>query len=141
MYADERGPHGDLKFEAVEAKGAEGATVEGKAIAGRVLANRKMGKKEIFLDVYDGSGKLQVYMNEKGIGTQGMAIYENLDLGDFIWVKGDVQRTRTGEITLFASELRFLTKALGVPPLPREFPFHWPGLYATTVLFQRQSPI
>ena len=91
------------------------------AIAGRVLANRKMGKKAIFLDVYDGTGKLQVYMNAKGVGEQGMQIHENLDLGDFIWVRGDVQRTRTGEITLFASELRFLTKALAVPPLPREF--------------------
>ncbi|MCA8915528.1 MAG: lysine--tRNA ligase [Planctomycetes bacterium] len=97
------------------------AALKDCAIAGRVLANRKMGKKAIFLDVYDGSGKLQVYMNEKGIGAQGMAIYENLDLGDFVWVKGDVQRTRTGEVTLFASELRFLTKALSVPPLPREF--------------------
>ncbi|MCB9896209.1 MAG: lysine--tRNA ligase [Planctomycetes bacterium] len=97
------------------------ATIKDCAIAGRVLANRKMGKKAIFLDLYDGSGKLQVYMNEKGIGEQGMAIYENLDLGDFVWAKGDVQRTRTGEITLFASELRFLTKALSVPPLPREF--------------------
>ncbi|MCA8934683.1 MAG: lysine--tRNA ligase [Planctomycetes bacterium] len=111
------------EFETAEA----GATEENPAvlkdcgIAGRVLANRKMGKKAIFLDVYDGTGKLQVYMNAKGVGEQGMAIHENLDLGDFVWVKGDVQRTRTGEVTLFASELRFLTKALSVPPLPREF--------------------
>src|SRR5690606_3746734 len=96
------------------------ATVKGRAIAGRVLANRKMGKA-VFLDVYDGSGKLQVYLNAKQVGDHGMAIYENLDLGDFIWVKGNVQRTRTGEITLFATELRFLTKALAVPPLPREY--------------------
>lgn len=95
--------------------------LEGKAFAGRVLANRKMGKKAIFMDVYDGHGKLQVYLNKKGIGEQGMAIHENLDLGDFIWLKGNVQRTRTGEITLFATELTFLTKALSVPPLPREF--------------------
>ena len=107
-------------FEAVEAKGADGAKIEGRAIAGRVLANRKMGKA-VFLDVYDGSGRMQVYLNAKGVGEQGMKIHENLDLGDFIWVKGDVQRTRTGEVTLFANELRFLTKALSVPPLPREF--------------------
>lgn len=107
-------------IEAVEAKGAEGAKVEGRAIAGRVLANRKMGKA-VFLDVYDGSGRMQVYLNAKGVGEPGMKIHENLDLGDFIWARGDVQRTRTGEVTLFASELRFLTKALSVPPLPREF--------------------
>ncbi|MBZ0137359.1 MAG: lysine--tRNA ligase [Planctomycetes bacterium] len=120
-----RKPNGVLReeFDAAEKTATEEnpAVLKDCAIAGRVLANRKMGKKAIFLDVYDGSGKLQVYMNEKGIGVQGMSIYENLDLGDFVWVKGDVQRTRTGEITLFASELRFLTKALGVPPLPREF--------------------
>jgi lysyl-tRNA synthetase class 2 len=100
--------------------GTSAFALEGRAIAGRVLANRKMGKA-VFLDVYDESGKLQVYLNVKGVGELGMQVYENLDLGDFIWVKGDVQRTRTGEITLFAAELRFLTKALSVPPLPREF--------------------
>lgn len=111
------------EFETAEKAATEEnpATIKDCAIAGRVLANRKMGKKAIFLDVFDGSGKLQVYMNEKGIGEQGIGIYENLDLGDFVWVRGDVQRTRTGEITLFATELRFLTKALAVPPLPREF--------------------
>jgi lysyl-tRNA synthetase, class II len=94
--------------------------LENRAVAGRVLANRKMGKA-VFLDIYDESGKLQVYLNAKNVGESGMAIYENLDLGDFIWVKGDVQRTRTGEITLFANELQFLTKSLSVPPLPREY--------------------
>ena len=111
------------EFEAAEKTASEEnpASLKDAAIAGRVLANRKMGKKAIFLDIYDGSGKLQVYLSEKSVGAQGMAIYDNLDLGDFIWARGDVQRTRTGEVTLFASELRFLTKALSVPPLPREF--------------------
>jgi lysyl-tRNA synthetase class 2 len=111
------------EFEAAEKTASEAnpASLKDAAIAGRVLANRKMGKKAIFLDIYDGSGKLQVYLSEKSVGAQGMAIYDNLDLGDFVWARGDVQRTRTGEVTLFASELRFLTKALSVPPLPREF--------------------
>jgi lysyl-tRNA synthetase class 2 len=111
------------EFEAAEKTASEEkpASLKDAAIAGRVLANRKMGKKAIFLDIYDGSGKLQVYLSEKSVGAQGMAIYDNLDLGDFVWARGDVQRTRTGEVTLFASELRFLTKALSVPPLPREF--------------------
>jgi lysyl-tRNA synthetase class 2 len=96
------------------------AVLKDRAVAGRVLANRKMGKA-VFLDVYDGTGRIQVYLNAKGVGERGMEIYDNLDLGDFIWAKGDVQRTRTGEVTLFAGALRFLTKALAVPPLPREF--------------------
>ena len=91
-----------------------------RAVAGRVLANRKMGKA-VFVDVYDQTGKLQVYLNAKTVGEQGMKVYENIDLGDFVWFKGDVQRTRTGEITLFAAEIQFLTKALSVPPLPREY--------------------
>ena len=110
------------EFEAAEktATAEAPASIKDAAFAGRVLANRKMGKA-VFLDVYDGSGRMQVYLNAKQVGEAGMAIYENLDLGDFIWAKGDVQRTRTGEVTLFAAELRFLTKALSVPPLPREF--------------------
>ncbi|KAA0214254.1 lysine--tRNA ligase [bacterium] len=98
----------------------DGPKIGGRAVAGRVLANRKMGKA-VFLDLFDESGKIQVYLNAKSLGEQAMAVYEQIDLGDFIWVKGDVQRTRTGEITLFAAELKFLTKSLAVPPLPRVY--------------------
>ncbi|MDC1143191.1 OB-fold nucleic acid binding domain-containing protein, partial [Planctomycetota bacterium] len=49
--------------------------LEAQAIAGRVLANRKMGKKAIFMDVFDGTGKVQVYLNKKGVGEEGMAIH------------------------------------------------------------------
>jgi len=96
------------------------AKLAGRAIAGRVLANRKMGKA-VFVDVYDQSGKLQVYINAKGVGEAGMKVYENIDLGDYVHFSGEVQRTRTGEVTLFANGITFLTKALAVPPLPREF--------------------
>jgi lysyl-tRNA synthetase, class II len=94
--------------------------LEGRSVAGRVLANRKMGKA-VFLDIYDEAGKLQVYLNAKQVPELAMQVYENLDLGDFIWVTGDVQRTRTGEITLFARDMQFLAKSLAVPPLPREY--------------------
>ncbi|MCC6464653.1 MAG: lysine--tRNA ligase [Planctomycetes bacterium] len=115
----------DLEAKAKTAPVAAGAqpeapTLAGRAVAGRVLANRKMGKA-VFVDVYDQTGKLQVYLNAKQVGEQAMAVYDNLDLGDFVWVRGNVQRTRTGEVTLFATELKFLTKALAVPPLPREY--------------------
>lgn len=112
------------KLEAASPKPAEGKhdgpKIAGKAVAGRVLANRKMGKA-VFLDVFDETGKVQVYLNAKSVGDAAMAVYEQIDLGDFIYVKGDVQRTRTGEVTLFAAELKFLTKALAVPPLPRTY--------------------
>ncbi len=112
------------KLEAASPKPAEGKhdgpKITGKAVAGRVLANRKMGKA-VFLDVFDETGKVQVYLNAKTVGEPAMAVHEQIDLGDFIYVKGDIQRTRTGEVTLFASELKFLTKALAVPPLPRTY--------------------
>ncbi|MCC6574996.1 MAG: lysine--tRNA ligase [Planctomycetes bacterium] len=97
-----------------------GPTLAAQAVAGRVLANREMGKAA-FIDVFDATGKIQVYLNKKGVGDRGWEIYRNLDLGDFVWVKGDVQRTRTGEISLFAAEIQFLTKSLSVPPLPRVY--------------------
>lgn len=112
------------KLEAASPKPAEGKhdgpKIAGKAVAGRVLANRKMGKA-VFIDVFDETGKVQVYLNAKSVGDAAMAVYDQIDLGDFIYVKGDVQRTRTGEVTLFATELKFLTKALAVPPLPRTY--------------------
>ena len=110
------------EFEQAEsaASGEDQFELADRALAGRVLANRKMGKAA-FLDLYDGSGRMQIYLNKKIAGESAMAIYQQIDLGDFIWVKGSVQRTRTGEVTLFVHELQFLTKALAVPPLPRTY--------------------
>ena len=112
------------QFEAIEREAKAAAHGEAKlpdcAIAGRVLANRKMGKA-VFVDVYDQTGKMQVYINAKGVGEAGMKVYDQIDLGDYVHFSGEVQRTRTGEVTLFASGITFLTKALAVPPLPREF--------------------
>ena len=100
-----------------QAPAAGSVKIEGAA-AGRVLGIRVMGKA-VFIDLWDESGKLQVYLNPKGVTETEWKAYEATDLGDFLWFSGEVQRTRTGEVTLFTRQLKFLTKSLAVPPLEK----------------------
>jgi lysyl-tRNA synthetase class 2 len=82
-------------------------------VAGRVVAKRDMGKAT-FLDLQDGSGRIQVLMRQNALDS-----YDNLrliDLGDFIGVHGVPIRTRTGQPTVQASMWTMLTKALHAPP-------------------------
>jgi lysyl-tRNA synthetase class 2 len=91
------------------------------SIAGRVMTYRPMGKAG-FAHVQDQSGQLQIYVREDTVGEKGFLIFQKLDLGDIIGVKGHVFRTKTGEISIWAEELTFLTK--GLRPLPEK----WHGL-------------
>jgi lysyl-tRNA synthetase class 2 len=93
----------------------------GVATAGRVLAIRTAGKAG-FLDVSDGRARLQVYVRRDGVGEKAFALYGALDLGDWIGVKGDLFRTRTGELSVKAASLTFLAKCFR--PLPEK----WHGL-------------
>jgi len=82
-------------------------------IAGRVVAKRDMGKAT-FLDILDGSGRIQVLMRQNAL-----ADYDSLrliDLGDFIGVRGVPIRTRTGQPTVQAGGWTMLAKALHAPP-------------------------
>ncbi|MCK6440138.1 MAG: OB-fold nucleic acid binding domain-containing protein, partial [Planctomycetes bacterium] len=121
LRTPERQPCAAL-VKAFEANNPEGTTepkpVPG-ATAGRVLSLRMMGKKVAFLDVWDESGKIQFYINQKEVSPQEWEVFTNLDLGDWLWGKGDVTRTKTGEITLFVKTLKLLTKSLAVPPLEK----------------------
>ncbi|MBM4445261.1 MAG: lysine--tRNA ligase [Chloroflexi bacterium] len=91
------------------------------SVAGRVMAHRRMGKAT-FVDIQDGSGKIQAYFGRDQIGTEGYELVQELDLGDFIGVKGTLFKTRTGEITVSVSDFTILAKAL--QPLPEK----WHGL-------------
>jgi len=102
-------------WEALEAAG------EQVRIAGRMLSRRKQGKAS-FLDLMDGSGKVQVYMREDEVGAETYALLGLCDIGDFLGVEGTVFKTRTGEITVRSRGLRLLTKS--VRPLPEK----WHGL-------------
>ncbi len=107
------------RIEAGEPASDNPPAVGGAAIAGRLLGLRAMGKKVIFADLWDESGRLQLYLHKETLGESGWNVVQNLDLGDFIWAGGTVQRTKTGEPSLFASQIHFLTKALAVPPIEK----------------------
>ncbi|HEX78453.1 MAG TPA: lysine--tRNA ligase [Dehalococcoidia bacterium] len=91
------------------------------ALAGRIAASRDMGKA-CFVDIRDGTGKIQVYFRLDVLGAQSYSLAKELDLGDIIGVKGHLFRTRSGELTLEAQELHMLAKSL--QPLPEK----WHGL-------------
>jgi len=85
------------------------------SVAGRIMALRVMGKAS-FCTVQDSKGRIQFYVAENKIGEQGYSLLKKLDIGDIIGGRGTVDRTRTGEITVFLSELILLAK--NVRPLP-----------------------
>jgi lysyl-tRNA synthetase class 2 len=119
-------PYGQRYVKALTVKQALDAyspNEEGKKVstAGRITALRRHGKAA-FLDVRDWTGKIQVYFRREKLGDQRFALFELLDMGDIIGVEGGLMKTRTGEITIFAEDFAFLTKAL--LPLPEK----WHGL-------------
>ncbi len=89
--------------------------------AGRILAQRNQGKAG-FLDLSDGSSRLQLYVRKDAVGEQGWELYRALDLGDWIGVEGEIFRTRTGELSVKVRQATFLAKCLR--PLPEK----WHGL-------------
>jgi len=104
-------------------KSAETLTIEGHSlrVPGRVSAVRAHGKTT-FLDLSDGRARLQVMVRGKDLPAAGTTVLENLDLGDYLGVEGPLIRTRTGELTIQASTLQMLSKAL------RPWPEKWHGL-------------
>ncbi|MBI4214032.1 MAG: lysine--tRNA ligase [Chloroflexi bacterium] len=97
----------------------EGTTVR---VAGRLVgAIRDLGGSG-FAHILDASGRIQVLFRRNTLGAEGFSVYRLLDAGDFVGVAGKAMRTRTGEITVEAAELTFLSKA--IRPLPEK----WHGL-------------
>ena len=84
-------------------------------VAGRVTALRNMGKAA-FLDLQDGSGRIQVYVRRDALTEDDFAILRDCDLGDILGTNGSLFRTRSGEITIEAASLTMLAKALQAPP-------------------------
>jgi lysyl-tRNA synthetase, class II len=83
--------------------------------AGRIVLQRKTGKL-IFINIRDWSGQIQLFVGRNQVGDTNWALAECLDLGDIIGVDGTLKRTKTGELTIFAEDLHFLTKSLEPPP-------------------------
>ncbi len=95
--------------------------LEGKKIAtaGRVLAIRNQGKAN-FVDIADMQGKIQLYIRKDDVGEEKFNLFNLLDLGDFIGVKGDVLKTRTGEVTIKVDSFELLGKSLRPMPVVKE---------------------
>jgi lysyl-tRNA synthetase class 2 len=106
-------------LEAQEAGGT--ATSTSVTVAGRVALLRTMGKAA-FLDLRDGSGKIQVLLRLPQLPHPAPETYAELDIGDIIGIQGSLMRTRTGEATVEATDLTMLAKCLR--PLPEK----WHGL-------------
>ncbi|MCP1289356.1 lysine--tRNA ligase [Chromobacterium sp. S0633] len=104
--------HAGKEKEALEAEKIE------VAVAGRMMLKRVMGKAS-FATLQDGSGRIQAYISNDGVGEEQHAEFKHWDLGDIVAIKGVLFKTKTGELTVQASEVRLLSK--NIRPLPEKF--------------------
>src|SRR6185295_14071657 len=88
------------------------------SVAGRMMLKRVMGKAS-FATLQDGSGRLQVYVSNDVAGADAHEQFKHWDLGDIVGVEGTLFRTNKGELTVNATVLGLLVKALR--PLPEKF--------------------
>ena len=93
----------------------EGQTV---SVAGRIMFKRVMGKAS-FCNVQDLKGSIQIYVARDSVGEEPYADFKKYDVGDIVGVRGEVFKTKTGEISVHASEICLLSKSLQV--LPEKF--------------------
>ena len=87
-------------------------------IAGRMMSKRVMGKAS-FCHVQDLEGSIQSYVARDSLGEEAYKDFKKLDVGDVIGIRGEVFRTKTGEISIHASEVTLLSKSLQI--LPEKF--------------------
>ncbi|MGB2266010.1 MAG: lysine--tRNA ligase [Akkermansiaceae bacterium] len=116
-------PYGG-KFDTTTTPGklkADFADDQAVTIAGRVLAIRDMGKS-VFATIGDVEGRIQIYLNQKGVSETDWAVYKLLDLGDWIGVEGETFTTGKGEPSVKVSQLTVLSKSL------RPMPDKWHGV-------------
>ena len=95
-------------------------TLEGQTVtlAGRVMSKRVMGKAS-FCHIQDLQGMIQSYVARDSIGEEEYKAFKKMDIGDIVGLKGDVFRTKTGEISIHAAEVTLLSKSLQI--LPEKF--------------------
>ena len=103
-------------------KAAEELTPEIRVrIAGRVMTIRLMGKAG-FAHLQQNGERLQIYVKKDAVGERDFALFKGLDIGDIVGVEGYLFRTRTGELSIHAEKLEFLSKTL------LSMPEKWHGL-------------
>ncbi|NLC25880.1 MAG: lysine--tRNA ligase [Fastidiosipila sp.] len=100
-------------------------------VAGRLMSKRGMGKAA-FSDLQDTSGKIQIFSKFGVLGQEDYEKWQSLDIGDLVWIRGQVFRTNRGEISIRNEEWQLLSKSLR--PLPEKF--H--GLRDTDIRYRKR---
>jgi lysyl-tRNA synthetase class 2 len=127
----------DLEPSAVQAEfGARTAEELGEEkrrlrVPGRIRAIREQGKL-VFLDLADGTGKLQLFVRRNLLDAPSNELLDALDLGDYLLAEGELLRTRAGELSIAPERLQLLAKALR--PLPEK----WHGLADTELRYRQR---
>lgn len=107
--------------EAITLFAQQGEELRAMSLAGRVMSERPMGKIA-FLDIRDGSGKIQICFRRDLLGKEKYEFLREVDIGDIVGAEGKLFRTKTGQTTLEVSNFTMLCKSLR--PLPEK----WHGL-------------
>jgi len=117
--------YGERTHDALEAEHVHTVT------SGRIIAIRSFGKAN-FLVISDGRAKIQVYIRQDSLPALDFTIFKLLDFGDWVGVEGRLFRTKTNELTIWASRLHFLAKCL--LPLPEK----WHGLTDVEIRYRQR---
>ncbi|HAQ6125991.1 TPA: lysine--tRNA ligase [Enterococcus faecium] len=88
------------------------------SVAGRMMTRRGKGKTG-FAHLQDREGQIQIYVRKDQVGDEAYEVFKHADLGDFFGVTGQIMKTDTGEVSIKASEITILSKALR--PLPDKY--------------------
>jgi len=117
------------KFEYLQ---KEESATDQVTIAGRMMSRRDMGKAS-FIDIEDGTGRIQVYIRSDQVGADSFKIFKEIsDLSDFVCISGSLFRTRTGELSVKADKFAIICKAFR--PLPEK----WHGLKDTETRYRQR---
>ncbi|MGE5523193.1 MAG: lysine--tRNA ligase [Rhodospirillaceae bacterium] len=112
LAADVAAQYGNVAREALE------SNADRLAVAGRIMLKRVMGKAS-FATIQDVSGQIQIYVADNVTGKEAHEAFKHYDIGDIVGVEGTPFKTKTGELTVRAANVRLLTKSLR--PLPEKF--------------------
>ena len=106
--------HASLEIES-NFEALDGAMV---SVAGRLMSKRGMGKV-MFCDMQDLEGRIQLFVKQDVLGEDVYATFKKLDIGDIVGAKGEVFKTKTGQVSVRVTEYTLLSKSLR--PLPEKF--------------------
>ncbi|WP_324715970.1 lysine--tRNA ligase [Carboxydochorda subterranea] len=101
------------------------------AVAGRLMALRLHGKVG-FADLWDSSGRIQLYLREELVGSEAFSSFFDLDRGDIVGARGEVVKTRRGEVSVEVRSYQPMVKALQPPPEK------WHGLKEVELRYRRR---